>query len=74
MVCAVCSVEHRESGELVILDYLKYVQCESPCPNCGVVPGVSNVELKQFTKAAAGRHRFDDVICSHLQVSHSHHD
>lgn len=35
MVCEVCSVDRRENGEIVILDYPRYLAAETPCPNCG---------------------------------------
>lgn len=35
MVCEVCSIDRSdEDGELVILDFPRYLAAENPCPNC----------------------------------------
>lgn len=58
MVCAVCSIERRENGELKILDYPRFLAADIPCPNCGSgAPREKPSILKEFAKAAIERRR-----------------
>lgn len=65
MVCEVCSVDRTNEGELVILDYPRYLASESPCLNCGSgaprqLPAASRemaAPLRTFVMAAVDRRR-----------------
>jgi len=35
MVCAMCSVDHDNEVNPVILNYVRFVSVQKPCPNCG---------------------------------------
>lgn len=47
MVCEVCSVDRTIDGELVILDFPRYIAAESHCPNCG--SGVERAKVPMLT-------------------------
>lgn len=65
MVCPVCSVDRREDGELVILDYPRYVASKSPCPNCGSgSPRVS--VLGELARQSIARRRSSGVSRSFM--------
>lgn len=57
MVCEVCSVDRSdESGELVILDYPRYLAAECPCPNCGSgAPRVDSDVLRDLARQPIAR-------------------
>ncbi len=63
MVCAVCSVDRREDGELVVLDFPRFVAADKPCPNCncGVVPR-SKSTLSDLARKAIERRRARRVV------------
>ena len=50
MVCEVCSVDQRENGEIVILDYPRYLAAETPCLNCG--SGVERAKIPMLSDLA----------------------
>lgn len=65
MVCEVCSVDRSdEDGELIILDYPRYLASENPCPNCGsvVTERVKKVTLSDLTELAIARRRSRSAV------------
>lgn len=63
MVCEVCSVDRsREDGELVILDYPRFLAAECPCPNCGSgAPRVQRTTLRELARQAVERRQARSV-------------
>lgn len=58
MVCEVCSVDRSYGdGVLVILDYPRFLECDSPCLNCGVVtrPNETAITLREWIERRRAR-------------------
>jgi hypothetical protein len=63
MVCEVCSVDRSDDGELVILDYPRYIASDSPCPNCGGgVPRAKSVVMSDLARLAIERRNARSVV------------
>lgn len=58
MVCDVCSVDRTNEGELVILDFPRFVASEIPCPNCGSgAPRRTGDVLRDLARRPVARRR-----------------
>lgn len=65
MVCEVCSVDRSdEDGELIILDYPRYLASEKPCPNCNCegVEHAKKLTLSDLTRIAIARRRARSAV------------